>query len=136
MYIGKVNISSIKRDHLLEYQDLVKNPIPKKVWCGSCVVRLDKQDKLNSNWQSFVKGLSSGSINKAIKILDSFFNYFVQTNYLSGNPMAVDRCRKRRLQNKPKMIDRYLEMDEIHATLNALTQYPVQDDSIKFPGDS
>ncbi len=46
--------------------------------------------------------------------------------------MAVDRRRKRRLQNKPKMIDRYLEMDEIHATLNALTQYPVQDDSIKF----
>lgn len=120
IHVGKVTISSIKRDHLLAYQDFLKSPSPKKLWCGPCVPRLNKEGSLNLYWHPFVKGLSGSSINKAIKILDSFFNYLVQTNYLSGNPMAVDRRRKRRNNSKPKIIDRYLEMDEIHATLEAL----------------
>jgi integrase/recombinase XerD len=121
IHVGKVNISSIKHDHLLAYQDFLKSPTPKKLWCNPCTPRLNKDDSLNSNWRPFVKGLSGPSINKSIKILDSFFNYLVQTNYLSGNPMAVDRRRKRRNDSKPKIIDRYLEMDEILATLEVLT---------------
>ena len=120
IHIGNINISSIKRDHLLTYQDFLKSPA-KKLWCGPCVSRLNKDGTLNPNWRPFVKELSGNSINKAIKILDSFFNYLVQTNYLSGNPMAVDRRRKRRNNAKPKIIDRYLELDEIHATLDSLT---------------
>jgi len=121
IHIGKVNISSLKRDHIIAYQDFLKSPAPKQLWCGSCVPRLNKDDTLNPNWRPFVKELSGNSINKAIKILDSFFNYLVQTNYLSGNPMAVDRRRKRRNNSKPKIVDRYLELDEIHVTLDALT---------------
>ena len=120
IHIGNVNISSIKREHILAYQDFLKSPMPKALWCGPCAPRLKKDSDLNPNWRPFVKGLSGSSVNKAIKILDSFFNYLVQTNYLSGNPMAVDRRRKRRNNTKPKIIDRYLEMDEIHATLDAL----------------
>lgn len=120
IHVGEINISSIKRDHLLAYQEFLKSPLPKKLWCGPCVPRLNKDGNLNPNWRPFVKELSGNSINKAIKILDSFFNYLVQTNYLSGNPMAVDRRRKRRNNAKPKIIDRYLELDEIHATLDAL----------------
>ncbi len=121
IHIGNTNISSLKRDHVLAYQDFLKLPTPKKLWCGPCVPRSSKDGALNPNWRPFVQGLSGNSINKAIKILDSFFNYLVQTNYLSGNPMAVDRRRKRRNNSKPKIIDRYLELDEIHATLDALT---------------
>jgi len=128
IHIGNVNISSIKRDHILAYQDFLKSPAPKALWCGPCAPRLKKDGNLNPNWRPFVKGLSGSSINKAIKILDSFFNYLVQTNYLSGNPMAVDRRRKRRNNAKPKIIDRYLEMDEIHATLDALDNAKSQKD--------
>ena len=120
VHVGHVNISSIKRDDLLAYQDFLKSPSPIKLWCGPCVPRLNKDGSLNANWRPYVKGLSGSSINKAIKILDSFFNYLVQTNYLSGNPMAVDRRRKRRNNAKPKIIDRYLEIDEVHATLDAI----------------
>lgn len=35
--------------------------------------------------------------------------------------MAVDRRRKRRNNATPKTLDRYLEIDEIHAVLNAVT---------------
>lgn len=121
IYVGKTTISSLKRDHILAYQEFIKSPGPEKFWCGPCVPRLAKDGTLNTNWRPFVKGLSGNSVNKAIKILDSFFNYLVQTNYLSGNPMAVDRRRKRRNNAKPKIIDRYLELDEIHATLDALS---------------
>lgn len=121
IHIGNTNISSLKRDHVLAYQDFLKSPSPKKLWCGPCISRSNKDGTLNPNWRPYVQGLSGNSINKAIKILDSFFNYLVQTNYLSGNPMAVDRRRKRRNNSKPKIIDRYLELDEINATLDALT---------------
>jgi len=121
IHIGKVTISSIRREHLLSYLDFLKSPSPKKDWCGPSLSRLKKDGSLNPSWRPFIKGLSGSSINKAIKILDSFFNYLVQTNYLSGNPMAVDRRRKRRNNSAPKIIDRYLEMDEVNAILNAVT---------------
>ena len=37
IHVTKVNISSLRRDHLLEYQAFLKNPQPKKTWCGSRV---------------------------------------------------------------------------------------------------
>lgn len=132
IHIGKVNISSLRRNHLLAYQSFLKNPMPKKIWCGPSVSRLNKSGEINQNWRPFVRGLGPASINKALKILDSFFNYLVQTNYLIGNPLAVDRRRKRRNQAKPRIIDRYLELDEIHAVLNALKTYPINDDKDKF----
>lgn len=132
IHIAKVNISSLRRDHLLTYQDFLKNPAPKKSWCGPSVSRHNKNDSVNSNWRPFVKGLGGNSIKKAIKILDSFFNYLVQTNYLIGNPLAVDRRRKKRHQSSPRIIDRYLELDEIYAVLDSLSEYPIQGEDNQF----
>lgn len=126
IHIGKTNISSLRRNHLLDYQEFLKNPAPKKLWCGPSVSRLNKNNTLNLNWRPFVKGLGGNSIKKAIKILDSFFNYLVQTNYLIGNPLAVDRRRKKRHQSRPMIIDRYLELDEIQATLEALGSHSIK----------
>lgn len=122
IHIGKVNISSLRRNHLLQYQDFLKDPTPKNIWCGPSLAKQTKEGAINVEWRPFVKGLSGASIKKALKILDSFFNYLVQANYLIGNPLAIDRKRKRR-QAKPKIIDRYLELDEIQAVLTALSHY-------------
>lgn len=132
IHVAKTNVSSLRRNHLVTYQDFLKNPTPKKLWCGPSTGRHKKDGTLNQDWRPFVKGLSGNSIKKSIKILDSFFNYLVQTNYLIGNPLAVDRRRKRRNQTKPHLIDRYLELDEIHATLNALSEYPARDETNIF----
>lgn len=132
IHVAKVNISSLRRNHLTNYQDFLKNPSPKKLWCGPATSRLKKDGTFNPDWRPFVSGLGANSIKKSIKILDSFFNYLVQTNYLIGNPLAVDRRRKRRNQAKPHLIDRYLELDEIHATLNALSEYPINDKTQEF----
>ena len=96
--IAKINIASLRRNHLLEYQEFLKDPKPKKIWCGSSTGRQTKDGSINQNWRPFVKGLGNSSINKAMTILDSFFNYLVQSNYLIGNPLAVDRRRKKRNQ--------------------------------------
>jgi len=132
IHIGKVNISSLRRNHLVEYQAFLKNPQPKKAWCGAKAPRQLKDGALNSNWRAFNKGLATTTINKTITILDSFFNYLVQTNYLNGNPLAVDKRRKKRNRSKPQIIDRYLELDEIQAVLEALNHYPALDEKTQF----
>ena len=131
IHVAKINIASLRRNHLLEYQEFLKNPSPKKLWCSPSSARFKKDGSINPEWRPFAKGLGPTSVKKAIKIMDSFFNYLVQTHYLIGNPLAVDRRRKRR-QEKPRIIDRYLERDEIQAVLDALNQYPAPDDKIVF----
>lgn len=123
IHVAHKTISSLRRDDLLAYQQFLKAPVPKASWCGPSVGRVKRDHSPNPAWRPFVKGLSGNSIKKAIKILDSFFNYLVQTNYLTGNPLAVDRRRKKRHDDKPRIIDRYLELDEIQLTLECLSAY-------------
>ncbi|MCX7125734.1 MAG: tyrosine-type recombinase/integrase [Gammaproteobacteria bacterium] len=132
IYIGKINISSLRRTHLQVYQDFLKTPEPKNVWCGPSVSRLTKDGAINENWRPFAKGLGGASINKSLTILDSFFNYLVQANYLIGNPLAVDRRRKKRQTRVANVIDRYLEKDEINATLKALNEFPAETETQSF----
>lgn len=126
VHIQKVSISDLRRDDLLSYQGFLKTPKPKKLWCGPSTKRFTEDGTSNTDWRPFVKGLGPGSVNKSIKVLDSFFNYLVQTNYLIGNPLAVDRRRKKR-QAKPQLVDRYLELPEIHAVLNVLASHPIDE---------
>ncbi len=133
IHIARVNISSLRRNHLVDYQSFLKNPQPRKLWCGPKVARQLKDGSVNPAWRAFgAAGLSVTTLNKAITILDSFFNYLVQTNYLTGNPLAVERRRKKRNREQSKIIDRYLELDEIHAVLNALADYPSKDEDQQF----
>ncbi len=132
IHVAKTNISSLRRNHLVEYQAFLKNPQPRKVWCGNKARRQLKDGVLNPNWRPFAKSLSEMTVSKVITILDSFFNYLVQTNYLTGNPLAVDRRRKRRNKIKPQIIDRYLELDEIHTILDALNDYPIKTEQHRF----
>ena len=132
IHIAKLNISSLRRDHLMAYQDFLKNPEPKNVWVGAKVKRQLADGSANPNWRPFGKALSPTTINKVITILDSFFNYLVQTNYLTGNPLAVDRRRKKRNKTKPQLIDRYLEIDEIYSVLNALSNYAQKNNQETF----
>lgn len=130
IHVADVNVSSLRRDHMVAYLEFLREPGPD--WCGSAVSRLKKDGSLNPRWRPFVRGLGASSANKAVKIVDSFFNYLVQTNYLVGNPLAVDRRRKRRNKDNTRIVDRYLEMDEIRAVLDALENVPIDSDTVAF----
>ena len=130
IHIAKMSISDLRCEDLTAYQKFMKKPEPKKTWCGPIAPRRTKDLSLNSAWRPFVKGLGESSIKRAVNIINAFFNYLVQTNYLTGNPLAIEKKRKRR--SKPKLIDRYLELDEINAVIDALNAYPIQNRNIEF----
>lgn len=132
IYVAKINISSLRRTHLQDYQSFLRDPQPKEIWCGPAKSRLTKEGAINPEWRVFINGLGGASINKSLTILDSFFNYLVQANYLIGNPLAVDRRRKKRQARTANVIDRYLEKDEINATLTALAEYPAENETRSF----
>ncbi len=125
-YLQNVTIASLKRDDLVTYQAFLKKPTPEKMWCGSKLPRVTKDDHINPRWRVFYKALSESSITKSLTILDTFFNYLVQGQYLLGNPMAINRRKTRSKKSRPTIIDRYLEWDEICAVLRALSNYPMQ----------
>ena len=132
LHLAQKNISSLRRDDLLAYQNFLQDPSPTQEWCGPSVRRVQRDGQVNSNWRPFVKALSGASVKKAVKILDSFFNYLVQTNYLTGNPLAVDRRRKRRIDDQARIIDRYLELDELGAVLTSLNEHEHRHSQAKF----
>ena len=115
--VPQLSIASLRREQLLAYQQFLQKPIPKKRWCGTKAPRLLFDGVINPAWRVFYKPLSDVSTHKALTIIDSFFNYLVQSHYLLGNPMAMDRRRKKRKKQAANIIDRYLELDEIHAVL-------------------
>ena len=66
VHVTHCNISSLRRDDLLQYLDFLKNPTPKKLWCGKSTARLKKDGSLNPRWRPFIQGLSGSTINKII----------------------------------------------------------------------
>lgn len=126
IHVAKIGITDITREHIVEYSEFIQNPKPALTWCGTKSSRYQKDGSINSEWRPFYVGLSSASTKKAMKILDSFFTYLVEMNYLYGNPVAINRRRKRKPENA-RLVDRYLEMDELIAVLEALDHYPLKD---------
>lgn len=129
IHVPKITISDLKREHLLEYREFLLNPTPKPLWCGDKKSKLTKSGEFNIEWRPFVAGLSGPTARKVTSILDSFFNYLVQNNYLAGNPMAVDKRRKGKKSNST---ERWLERDEISVTLEALSEFEALDEEYTF----
>lgn len=127
IHIPKITISDLKREHLLDYRTFLADPAPH--WCGPRAAKFLRSGEPNQAWRPFASPLSPPTIRKTISILDSFFNYLVQNNYLAGNPMAVD---KRRKGTKSRSTDRWLERDEISTTLEALNAQPSENDQERF----
>ena len=119
-YTHKITISDLKREHFIEYRAFILNPEPHSLWCGPKKPKLNPDGTDNKAWRPFVGGLSPATARKTISILDSFFNYLVQNNYLAGNPLAVDKRRKGKKSNST---DRWLERDEITHVLHTLDQH-------------
>jgi hypothetical protein len=47
VHVAKVNVSSLRRNHLTDYQEFLKHPEPKKLWCGPSAARFKKDDFIN-----------------------------------------------------------------------------------------
>lgn len=119
-----VTISDLSFDDLFAYREFLQNPTPKAQWCGNKRSKTLKNGDLNKDWRPFSASLSPASIKKSMSILDCFFNYLVQTQYLKGNPLSVNKRRKQR--GFTQSMERWLEKEEINATLLALDEFMAQ----------
>jgi len=124
-HVQQVSISDIASDDIVAYQQFLASPEPKALWCGNKRSKCLKTGELNPDWRPFASDLSPTSIKKTMSILDSFFNYLVQTQYLKGNPLSVNKRRKKRAV--PQTIERWLEKMEINTILEALNTVPDAD---------
>jgi len=132
LHVHQISLSDLTREHIIEYQNFLLNPQPAKLWCGAKVSRLQKDGSINPAWKPFFKSLTDASIKKSFKVLGSFFNYLVEMHYLRGTPVTLNRRRKKSKRTQPRLVERYLEMDELNAVLDALESYPLQRPNDKF----
>lgn len=119
-HVRKTSISDLTSDDIINYQQFLMLPQPKALWCGNKRSKRLKTGELNPAWRPFANELSPTSIKKTMSILDSFFNYLVQTQYLKGNPLSVNKRRKKRAH--AQTIERWLEKIEINTVLEALSE--------------
>ncbi len=117
-HVQQTTISALSFDDLVAYQRFLAAPTPTQKWCGNKRAKCRKDGSVNPDWRPFGGPLSSVSIKKTMSIIDSFFNYLVQTQYLKGNPLSVAKRRKKR--NQAQSMERWLERTEINTVLEAL----------------
>lgn len=120
-HIQKVTISDLSFDDLNAYRAFLQNPQPSQLWCGNKRAKTKKNGEINLEWRPFGGKLGPASIKKSMSILDCFFNYLVQTQYLAGNPLSVNKRRKQR--GFVQSMERWLEKEEINTTLEALDKF-------------
>lgn len=116
----EISLSSIKRSHVGEYIDFMKTPLPASMWCGPKARKILKDGAPNDGWRPFgvskdsgEGGVSDKTAGLTRKVLESLFNYLVDSNYLYGNPLTARRTKGQRSVKKNKDIERFLEIDEI-----------------------
>lgn len=126
----KLTISDLSHSDLNAYQQFLANPQPAESWCGNKRAKCLKSGAVNPDWRVFSSPLSPISIKKTMSILECFFNYLVQTQYLKGNPLSVNKRRKKRTHTHT--IERWLEKTEINAVLDALTAYQTNNPNDSF----
>lgn len=119
-HIQKVTISDLSFDDMVAYQNFLTDPKPKALWCGNKRSKTQKNGAINPEWRAFGGALSKATIKKTMSIIDCFFNYLVQTQYLKGNPLSVNKRRKQR--GFTQSMERWLEKEEINTTLQALDE--------------
>lgn len=123
-YQQQLTISDLSHADLILYQQFLADPQPRALWCGNKRAKCLKNGAYNPDWRVFSTPLSPVSIKKTMSILECFFNYLVQTQYLKGNPLSVNKRRKKRTHSHT--IERWLEKTEINTILEALTEYETQ----------
>ena len=86
------------------------------------ILKLAKEEKIK------VCGLSDSTSRRSRKILDSYFKYLVDNNYLYGNPLTAKRTKGQRKKKTKNTIERFFEVNQILFILETLNTY---EDSIE-----
>ncbi len=112
-----VPLSSLTHEDWLAYKNFLKDPQPRARWVSEDG---RKHARTDPKWRPFAGPLSESSQRQAAVILNALFSWLVQAGYLTANPLALTRERRRR---QPARVTRYLDDDlwtEVKATVDLL----------------
>ncbi len=117
-----LNLKSVNRDIIQQYEIFLENPTPSDFWCGiSC-------PRNNPAWKPFVKGLSKSSIRLNLQILGSLYQYLIEAGYLVRNPFRLIRARKKISIN----VERMLTMREWDYLVEYIANLPQDTQKLQF----
>lgn len=113
-----LNLNSVKREDIQDYQLFLSSPTPQNLWCGPAVGRN------NPNWKPFVKGLSPSSIKLNLQILTTMYEYLLQSGYVTTNPFRLIKRKSARLVPINQNIERFLTHKEWNYILEYIEKLP------------
>jgi len=114
-----VALSDLTHEDLLVYQRFLADPQPAERW----VMKMGQKPGRNSSlWRPFAGPLGASSQRQALSILNAMLSWLVEAGYLAGNPLALNR-RKRR-QQAPR-VSRFLPMEHWEVVKSTIEAMPV-----------
>lgn len=87
LYQQDLNLKSVTREIIQNYEEFLQAPTPSDFWCGP------SRPRTSSEWKPFVKGLAQSSIRLNVQVLGSMFQYLIEAGYLTRNPFRLIRSR-------------------------------------------
>lgn len=85
------SLSALNRQDIDDYLLFLAKPEPFDFWCGP------RARRDGDAWKPFVKGLNESSMVTAVASIGSMFNYFVEAEYLYGNPLGIAKQIKKKI---------------------------------------
>lgn len=101
-----VSLGNIRKNHIHDYRHFLQNPQPAEYWC--CPPSERKKSR-QQRWRPFSGPLKVRSIQTAMTILKSMFDYLINARYLDSNPFVLI---KQRLTQKFDMEEQRLDLSE------------------------
>jgi site-specific recombinase XerD len=110
--VAKKSLKQIVREDIEEYVEFTRQPPPQWIGRKNVPRYLDRSGERSPNpeWRPYIGGegefvASQAAIQSLFSVLSSFFNFLIQENQLSANPVAQMRqkskfIRKHQAQNK------------------------------------
>lgn len=89
-YARRKSLSWLLREDYLAYEMFLRDPQPRALWCGP------RKPQTSADWRPLAGPLGPSSIRQSFIILNTMLSYLVSACYLSANPFALDRSRRRR----------------------------------------
>jgi integrase/recombinase XerD len=113
-----VALSDLTHEDLLAYQEFLADPQPAERWV---MAPGQKPGRDSPRWRPFAGPLGSTSQRQALSILNAMLSWLVEAGYLAGNPLALNR-RKRR--SAAPRVSRFLSIEHWTAVKDTIEAMP------------
>lgn len=114
-----VALSDLTHEDLLIYQRFLADPQPAERWV---MAPGQKPGRASPLWRPFAGPLGVSSQRQALSILNAMLSWLVEAGYLTGNPLALSRRKRRAIAPR---VSRFLPLEHWAAVKSSIEAMPV-----------